>query len=80
MEEDLRNILPVIIPFKPLTEGDTKSIASISEQEIWKKATGQDRIPLRVGKKAKEVCIPVLAFVFSHTFLLCSWQTEWTTE
>ena len=53
MEEDLQNILPEIIPFGPLTEGDAKLIAPIWEQETWEamksakeKATGQDGIPV----------------------------------
>ena len=85
MKEDLQNILPEIIPFGPMTEGDTKLTAPILEQEIWEamksakeKATGRDGIPLRVWKKAKEVCIPVLTVVFSHIFLLCSWPIECT--
>ena len=87
MKEDLQNILPEIIPFGPMTEGDTKLTAPILEQEIWEamksakeKATGRDGIPLRVWKKAKEVSIPALTIVFSHIFLLCSWPIEWTTS
>jgi hypothetical protein len=85
MKEDLQSILTEIIPFGPLTEGDTKFIAPISEEEIWEamksakeKATGRDGIPLRLWKKAKQVCIPVLTVVFSHILLLCSWPIECT--
>ena len=87
MKEDLQSILTEIIPFGPLTEGDTKLIEPISEEEIWEamksakeKATGRDGIPLRLWKKAKQVCIPVLTVVFSHILLLCSWPIEWTTS
>ena len=78
MEEDLLNILPEIMPFGPLTEGDTKLITPISEQQIWEtmrwakeKATGLDEIPLRGLKKANEVCIPVLTVIFSQIFFYC---------